>query len=169
MPIEGEPVGSGDLGMLGEPADAATLAQIAAAVDEWAEAQLAENASVLGVERENDNGVRRWLVRLTGDEKQYISVWFALRQRSLSVESYFMPAPEENIEQVFTYLLRLNSRLAGLRFAIGQEEAMYLMGATSVHHVTDDELDRLLGAAYAYSEAYFRPAMRIGFASRFSG
>lgn len=160
MPIDGD---------VGEPADPATLESIAAMVDGWADAQLEENPSVLGIERENENGVRRWLVRLTGEEKQYISVWFALKQRSLSLESYFMPGPEENLEQLFTYLLRLNARLAGLRFAIGQEEAVYLMGAIPVRYASEPELDRLLGSAYAYSEAYFRPAMRIGYASRFQG
>ena len=123
---------------------------------------------MLGIERENDNGVRRWLVRLSGEEKQFIAVWFSLRQRSLSVETYFMPGPEENAEDLFTYLLRLNGRLAGLRFAIGQEEAVYLLGSVSVHHVNDNELDRLLGCAYAYTEAYFRPAMRIGYATLFT-
>lgn len=158
MPIDGD---------FGEPADAATLQRLGALVDAWADAQVAENEAVLGVEREEDNGVRRWLVRLTGEEKQFISVWFSLRQRSLSVEAYFMPGPEENIEQLWTYLLRLNARIAGLRFAIGLEEAVYLMGAIAVANVNDAELDRLLGAAYAYSEAYFRPAMRIGYATRF--
>ncbi len=150
-------------------ADAATLGSLANVIDAWASAQLEENPAVLGVERDNDNGVRRWLLRLTGEEKEFISVWFALRQRSLSVEAYFMPGPEENVEDLFTYLLRLNGRLGGLRFAIGQEEAVYLLGSISVHHVTEAELDRLLGSAYAYSEAYFRPAMRIGYATRFPG
>ncbi|MDP1794066.1 MAG: YbjN domain-containing protein [Acidimicrobiales bacterium] len=158
MPVDGD---------FGPPADAATLERLGDLVDAWAETQLAENEAVLGVERENDNGVRRWLLRLTGEEKQFISVWFALRQRSLSIEAYFMPGPEENVEQLWTYLLRLNARIAGLRFAVGLEEAVYLMGACSVHHVDESELDRLLGAAYAYSEAYFRPAMRIGYATRF--
>jgi hypothetical protein len=158
MPLEGD---------IGEPADAETLTRIGALVDAWADAQLTENEAVLGVEREEENGVRRWLLRLTGEEKQFISVWFSLRQRSLSVEAYFMPGPEENVEQLWTFLLRLNARIAGLRFAIGLEEAVYLMGAIAVGHVTEDELDRLLGAAYAYSEAYFRPAMRIGYATRF--
>jgi hypothetical protein len=156
-------------GDVGEPADSATLDALAAMIDGWADAQCEENPSVLGIERENDNGVRRWLVRLSGEEKQYISVWFALRQRSLAVEAYFMPGPEENVEDLFTYLLRLNGRLAGLRFAIGQEEAVYLLGSISVHHLNESELDRLLGSAYAYSEAYFRPAMRIGYATRFAG
>lgn len=155
-------------GDIGDPADAETLERVGALVDRWADAQLADNEAVLGVEREEDNGVRRWLVRLTGEEKQFISVWFTLRQRSLSVEAYFMPGPEENVEQLWTYLLRLNARITGLRFAVGLEEAVYLMGAIAVRYVDDDELDRLLGAAYAYSEAYFRPAMRIGYATRFN-
>ena len=153
----------------GEPADKATLERVAAMVDKWALAEHRDNASVLGIETELDEGVRRWLLRLAGEEKQFIAVWFTLRQRSLSVETYFMPAPEENVEECFTYLLRLNARLGNMRFAIGQEDAVYLMGAVSVHHVTVGELDRLLGAAYAYTEAYFRPAMRIGFATRFTG
>jgi hypothetical protein len=156
-------------GSIGEPANQATLDLIALRVDEWVAAQLRDNASVLGVETELDDGVRRWLLRLGGEEKQFIAVWFSLRQRSLSVETYFMPAPEENVEQCFTYLLRLNARLGNMRFAVGMEDAVYLMGAVSVHHVNDDELDRLLGSAYAYTEAYFRPAMRIGFATRFTG
>ncbi|HUR76546.1 MAG TPA: YbjN domain-containing protein [Acidimicrobiales bacterium] len=154
-------------GDLGEPADRATLERVAALVDKWATDEHRDNAAVLGIETELDNGVHRWLLRLAGEEKQFIAVWFALRQRSLSVETYFMPAPEENVEACFTYLMRLNARLGNMRFAIGQEDAVFLMGAISVHHVNVSELDRLLGSAYAYTEAYFRPAMRIGFATRF--
>ena len=156
-------------GDVGAPADQPTLDRIATLIDAWSLTQLEDNASVLGVETELDNGVRRWLLRLSGEEKQFIAVWFSLRQRSLFVETYFMPGPEENVEDCFTYLLRLNARLGGMRFAIGQEDAVYLMGSVSVHHVSDAELDRLLGCAYAYTEAYFRPAMRIGYRSRFTG
>jgi hypothetical protein len=156
-------------GDVGAPADRQTLDRIAALIDDWSATQARDNASVLGIETELDNGVRRWLVRLAGEEKQFIAVWFSLRQRSLFVETYFMPAPEENIEECFTYLLRLNARLGGMRFAVGQEDAVYLMGSISVHHVVEGELDRLLGCAYAYTEAYFRPAMRIGYRTRFTG
>ncbi len=155
-------------GDVGAPANQATLDRVGELIDEWSMAQLRDNESVLGIETELDNGVRRWLLRLGGEEKQFIAVWFSLRQRSLSVETYFMPAPEENIEDCLTYLMRLNARLGGLRFAIGQEDALYLTGAISVHHVDETELDRLLGCAYAYTEAYFRPAMRIGYATRFT-
>ena len=35
--------------------------------------------------------------------------------------------------------------------------------------IDDDELDRILGSLYAWVEQFFRPALRIGFASHFSG
>jgi hypothetical protein len=44
-----------------------------------------------------------------------------------------------------------------------------LQGQVPAETVTDDELDRILGSTYAYVEQCFRPAMRIGFASRFEG
>ena len=61
----------------------------------------------------------------------------------------------------------MNARLYGLRFAIGAENAVYLVGAIPVADVDEDELDRIVGTAYAYTEQYFRPAMRIGYASKF--
>ncbi len=49
-----------------------------------------------------------------------------LRQRTLHYETYFMPAPEENVEALYDYLLRTNTRLYAMRFAIGLEDAVYL-------------------------------------------
>ncbi len=96
-------------------------------------------------------------------------MWLTLRQRTLHYESYFMPAPEENVEEVYEYLLRLNTRLFGMRFSVGDEDAVYLTGQMPLSALDEDELDRIVGSAYAYSEQYFRAAMRIGFASRFKG
>jgi hypothetical protein len=79
-----------------------------------------------------------------------------------------MPAPEENIAACYEYLLRANTRLFAIRFAIGAEDAVYLVGQMPLSAVDHDELDRIIGSAYAYSEQYFRPAMSIGYASRFS-
>jgi hypothetical protein len=91
-----------------------------------------------------------------------------LRERTLHFETYFMPAPEEQHLQCYDYLLRLNPRLFLWRFAVGEEDAVYLMGQLPVGAVDHEELDRVVGAGYAYSEEYFRPAMRIGFATRFA-
>lgn len=152
--------------------DAATpedLDRCEAVITAWLDEQLAENPAVSGVERDSESGERRWVVRVTGEEKANFAVWFHLRQRTLHVETYVMPAPEENHALFYEHLLRRNLKFHGFRFAIGAEDAVFLLGEIAVEHISPDELDRLLGSTYEYVELCFRPAMRIGFASRFSG
>jgi hypothetical protein len=145
------------------------LDRLEAVIDAWAMAQRDENPVVDAVERDEESGERRWFVRLLGEEKSVFSVWFHLRQRTLHVETYFMPAPEERAGEVYEHLLRRNLKLYGFTFAIGEEDAVFLVAQVPNAAVDDDELDRLLGSAYAYVEQCFRPAMRLGFGSRFKG
>ena len=145
------------------------LAALEARIDAWLASQLDENPVVVAVERDVENGERRWFVRVHGEQKDVFTIWFHLRQRSLHYETYVMPAPEENAGQLYEHLLRRNLKLYGAAFAIGEEDAVFLVGQLANEAVTDDELDRILGSLYAWVEQYFRPAMRIGFASRFKG
>jgi hypothetical protein len=138
-------------------------------IDAWLAAQLAENPVVAAVERDEESGERRWFVRVHGEQKDVFTIWFTLRQRTLHYETYVMPAPEENQAELYEHLLRRNRKLYGAAFAIGEEDAIFLVGQLADEAVTDDELDRILGSLYAWVEQYFRPAMRIGFASRFRG
>ena len=85
------------------------------------------------------------------------------------MSSYVMPAPEENHAEFYAHLLRRNRTTHGLWFAVGDEEAVFLVGQVPVASVDEAQLDRLVGSAYAYVEQFFRPALRIGFASRFAG
>ena len=152
--------------MLEPLATPAELARAEALIDAWLARQKADNPVVLAVDR-GEAGECRWYVRLRGEEKDYITIWFALGQRTLSYETYVTPAPEENHAVFYEHLLRRNLRLNGVAFAIGAEDALYLRGQLPVGHIDDDALDRILGSLYLYTEQFFRPAMRIGFASRF--
>ncbi|MDQ1439649.1 MAG: hypothetical protein QOK43_3278 [Acidimicrobiaceae bacterium] len=143
------------------------LARLEALIDAWATRQLDESPVVKAVDREPDPDVRRWYVRMAGEEKQTFTVWLTLREYTLHYESYFMPGPEENVEAVWEYLLRLNLRLFAMRFALGEEDAVYLVGQMPVGSVDEAELDRIVGSVFAYTEQFFRPAMRIGYASKF--
>lgn len=143
------------------------LDRLAALVDLWVQRQIDE-PWVAHVER-GEGSEPRWFIRVNGEEKSVFSVWFMLRQRSLFVETYVLPAPEENAAQVYEYLLRRNLRIFGMSFAIGEEDAIYLTGEIHNHQVCDAELDRLLGTAYLITEQCFRPAMRLAFASKFRG
>jgi hypothetical protein len=139
-------------------------------IDRWFTEQLDENPVVVAVERESDPLVdlRRWYVRVTGEEKDVFTIWYSLRQRTLHYETYVMPAPEENHAEFYEHLLRRNLRLNGMAFAIGAEDAVFLVGQLPIHALDEGELDRILGSLYACVEQCFRPALRIGFASRFA-
>jgi hypothetical protein len=143
------------------------LAALAATIDGWLDAQLADNPVVAAVDRDEDPDIHRWFVRVTGEEKDVFSVWFHLRQRTLHYETYVMPAPEENEQRFYEFLLRRNATLMGAAFVIGEEDAVFLAGALPNSAIDDDELDRILGSLYAWTERFFRPALRIAFASRF--
>lgn len=147
------------------------LAEVEALIDRWLADQLESNPVVVGIDKQVPSAevLRRWIVRVTGDEKDFFAVWFTLHQRTLHYETYVMPAPEENHAAFYEHLLRRNLRFNGASFAIGEEDAVYLVGQLPVHAVDEGELDRILGSVYIYVETCFRPALRIGFATRFKG
>lgn len=149
------------------PLSDADLGAVTSMIDAWAARELASNPVVAAVDR--DEELRRWYVRMRGEEKATSTIWLTLGQRTLHYESYFMPAPEENVQALYEYLLRVNARLFATRFAVGDEDAVYLMGRMPLSALDEDELDRIVGSVYAYTEQHFRPAMRIGYAGRFTG
>ena len=134
-------------------------------IEGWAADALITNPLLAAVDRDPERD--RWYVRMRGEEKAIITIWLTLRERTLHFETFFMPAPEEQIEACYEYLLRASNRLFLWRFAIGLEDAVYLVGQLPVTSVDDDEIDRIVGSGYAYSEDYFRAAMSIGYASKF--
>jgi len=144
------------------------LQVIEARIDAWLERQRLENPLVAAIDH-GQPGERRWFVRLRGEEKDVTTVWLTLRQRTLHYETYVLPAPEENAAAFYEHLVRRNRRFHGAAFVIGEEDAVFLQGQLPVAAVDDDELDRIVGSLYAYVEQCFRPALRIGWASRFAG
>jgi hypothetical protein len=149
--------------------DELELDRLAEHIEAWLDRQLTENPVVAAVERDEDSSERRWFVRVQGEQKDVFSIWFHLRQRTLHYETYVMPAPEENHAAFFEHLLRRNLKLYGAAFAVGEEDAIFLVGQLANECVDDVELDRILGSLYLWVEQFFRPALRIGFASRFKG
>jgi hypothetical protein len=146
-------------------ADIASADERAACEDligRWAAARLSENGAVVAVDRHQELG--RWYLRLKGDEKDFVTIWLRVRQRTLHYETQMMPAPETNVSETFEYLLRRNADLYQMRFALGPEDAVYLVGEIPVAAVSEDELDRIVGSSLAYVDAYFPTAMTIGFA-----
>lgn len=141
------------------------LTRCRAVVEAWAGARLAEGGALVAVDRDDDRD--RWYLRLAGEEKEFVTVWLTVRQRTMYHEAQLMPAPETNVEATYEYLLRRNAELSQMRFALGPEDAVYLVGELPVADVSDDELDRILGSSLSYVDDVFPTAMQIGFAGRY--
>jgi Putative bacterial sensory transduction regulator len=154
-------------GLDNPPATDAQLDDREAMIEQWLADETRDNPAIASAER--DPSTRRWFVRLRGEEKDVTTVWFTLGQRTLQYETYFMPAPEEQHAELYEYCLRRNSKLNGLSFCIGDEDAIYLRGQLGVVALDRLDLDRVLGSIFVTVERFFRPAMRIGYASRFRG
>lgn len=155
-----------------EPMSTAELAVLQRQIDEWLGELDSGHDHIVAVERvaeaSSESGVR-WLVRMLGEEKDFITVWLTLGQRTLKYESFVMPAPEENHADLYEHVLRRNDRLVGARFSIGAEDGIFLRGELPARQVDLDAIDQALGLLYANVEQCFKGLLRIGFASHFSG
>jgi len=140
--------------------DDAALARIERQIDEWLSHAKANNELILAVDRSTDQEIR-WYVRMSGQEKEFTTVWLTLGQRTLRFETYVMPAPEENAQVLYESLLRRNEKLVGAHFSIGQEDAVFLRGEIPLAALNEQELDRLIGTLYSTVEQSFGALIRI--------
>lgn len=144
--------------------DDGRLAVLERQLDEWFTGLRAANAAIEALER-GEGDERRWYVRMRGEAKEYITLWFTLGQRTLRYETYVMPAPRDNVASVYEQALRRNDRLVGAHFAIGVEDALFLRGELPLAALDEAELDRVVGSLYAYVEQTFPALIRLGYAS----
>ncbi len=144
------------------PLDAAALARLERRIDEWLGELHAEHDHLVAVDRD-EGDLRRWYVRMRGEDKDFTTVWLTLGQRTLRYETYVMPAPEENAAELSDHLLRRNDTLVGAHFSIGAEDAVYLRGEVDAVTVTKETVDDVLGLLYAQVERCFLSLLRIGY------
>lgn len=146
-----------------------SLETLAALISQWLAGFAAENPAFEAIDRgETGEPEPRWYVRLRGEEKEHITIWITLGQRTLRYEAYVLPAPQENVAAVYEIALRRNDKLVGAHFAIGVEDAIFLRGEIPLAWLTEPELDRIIGSLYAYTEQAFPGLIRLAFASKFS-
>ncbi len=127
-----------------------------AAVERWFAA-----SPDLTVERTGDDG---WLTVLAGERKRTIPVHLGLGAHTLTVQSFFMRAPDESAGEVYGLLLRRNLRTYTCRFALSDAGDVMLVAVVPLHAVTTAELDRLMGQLLEAADSTFDAALRRGFA-----
>lgn len=145
-----------------------TLADFELAITGWLVGFADGNPAVEAIDRgEPGDAEPRWYVRLKGEEKEHLTIWLTLGQRTLRYEAYVLPAPQENVAAVYEMALRRNDRMVGAHFAIGVEDALFLRGETPLTGLDEAELDRVIGSLYSYTEQAFPALLRLAFASKF--
>jgi hypothetical protein len=147
--------------------DDSSLARLERNIDEWLANLRGSNTAIVAIDRAEGDDIR-WYVRMRGEEKEFTTIWITLGQRTLRYETYVMPAPEENVTELYELVLRRNERLVGAHFSIGAEDAIFLRGELPLALVCEPELDRIVGTVYDIVERAFPTLIRIGFASRFT-
>jgi hypothetical protein len=147
-----------------------TLQQYEASISEWLRSFAEGNELFEAIDRGDptETNEPRWYVRLKGDEKDHITIWFTLGQRTLRYEAYVLPAPQEHAAEVYELALRRNDKLVGAHFAIGVEDALFLRGELLLASLNEAELDRIIGSLYQYVEQTFPALIRLAFASKFT-
>jgi hypothetical protein len=112
---------------------------------------------------EYDPELRRWYVRFGCEGRDAATIYFDLHQRTLRYELYFLPDPPGDNVDLYRWLLRRNHTMYGARFSLGPDGDVYLVGRVALEHLTEQELDRIVGVLYEIVEMWFQPAVRLAF------
>ena len=62
--------------------------------------------------------------------------------------------------------MRRNHDLYGARFSLGPDGDVYLTGRVALEHLTEQELDRIIGVLFELTERWFQPAVTIAYRPR---
>lgn len=109
------------------------------------------------------NGEHSYAVTLPGTHKLKTVCNLIVGEHALRIEAFLMRHPDEHREELWEWLLRRNARMYGVAFSVDKVGDVYLVGRLSLHAVTEDELDRLLGAVLTYADESFDSMLEIGF------
>ena len=106
-----------------------------------------------------------FVVTLPGTRKQKTLANLVIGDHALRVEAFVMRHPDENREELYSWLLTKNARMYGVSFSIDKAGDVYLTGRFPHSSMTPDELDRILGSVLEYADGGFNTMLEIGFPS----
>ncbi len=104
---------------------------------------------------EYDPEIPRWYVRFGCESRDAATIYFDLHQRSLHYELYFLPDSGRNQLELYQFLLTRNHNLYGASFSLGPDGDTYLTGRVALEHLSERELDRIIGVLYEIVEQWF--------------
>ncbi|MGH3826372.1 MAG: YbjN domain-containing protein [Pseudonocardiaceae bacterium] len=111
------------------------------------------------------HGPGSFSITLPGTKKLRTTCWVLVGQHGVLVEAFVCRRPDEAHEDVYRLLLRRNTRLYGVHYALDKAGDIYLIGRLPHHGLTADELDRVLGQVLETADGDFNTLLELGFAS----
>lgn len=107
----------------------------------------------------------QFVVVLPGRAKLRTTVSLSIGRDTLVINAFVCRRPDENAEAVYRWILRRNTRLLGIAFALDHLGDIYLVGRLPLADLTEEDFDRLLGSVLATSDESFNVLLKLGFAS----
>jgi hypothetical protein len=104
-------------------------------------------------------------VALPGEKRLKTACILTVGTHALQIEAFVLRAPEENREQVYSWLLQRNARMYAVSWSIDATGDVYLTGRVPLAAVTADELDRIFGSVLEYADGSFNVLLEMGFGS----
>ncbi len=113
-------------------------------------------------ERNNESA---FFLTLPGEKKLQTHCALVVGDHSMSINAFVIRKPDENVDIVHEWLLKKNASLYCVAFAINEFGDIYLVGRLPFSSITEQELDRVIGAVLQYSDSSFNPLLELGFSS----
>jgi hypothetical protein len=108
---------------------------------------------------------KTFFITLPGEKKLENHCALILGDHSLTISAFVIRKPDENIAAVHEWLLQKNSSMYSVAFAINELGDIYLVGRLPLIAVTEQEIDRVIGAVLQYSDSSFDALLGMGFAN----
>jgi hypothetical protein len=106
-----------------------------------------------------------YLLTLPGEKKLQTHCALVVGDQSLSINAFVVRKPDENAAAVHEWMLKKNASMYCVAFAVNELGDIYLVGRLPFSAVTEQELDRAIGAVLQYSDTSFNPLLEMGFAN----
>ena len=116
-------------------------------------------------EIEYDRNDNSFFLTLPGERKLQTHCAIVVGDHSVSINAFVIRKPDENVAAVHEWLLKKNASMYCVAFAINEMGDIYLVGRLPFHSISEQELDRVIGAVLQYSDSSFNPLLEIGFSS----
>lgn len=110
-----------------------------------------------------------WTVWLPDVDGRSVEFQLRLSDYSLFITGFFMRAPEDNVEEVYRFLLRKNLEMRGAKFGLNDVGDIFLSLELPISSITEEELDRQLGQLYSNWQQSYGTVLKTGWAKYFKG